>query len=231
MRITTQRAHWWLGPLCIAIALQSNSAEAEDRAMNVELIPQNASHWCWIASAQMIMHYYGIVGADKDLQCSLISGDVDGIAGMSAMHCCSYDCTGLGAAAAEFLIRNGVGARYYTEGLIPWSSGTSVESITGQINAGFPLIVCWEWISPDTTGPTHEIVVYGYYSDAEGAWAYVHDPMPVGEGDSWLYTYSFLDASNYDCVWTDPTNGMTYTFGAHVTYRTTYDIHHADGSH
>lgn len=155
----------------------------------VPIIYQQQDQWCWAASCQMILSYYGYSVS----QCAMANWC------FGQSNCCN-----------NVLWPQGTGAYCdqpnwifgYTgdmqDVLIHWgpiygvgySSALSWATVQSEINAGRPFVIGFSW----TTGGGHALVGRGY----SGSYGYYNDPWP-GNGPTWnLYTW-MVSASDH--VW------------------------------
>lgn len=229
MRTNSERRRWWMLPVAVlTMPLLIGPAGQSDKKLNVLLTPQQELAWCWVATAQMIMHYHNLIDGEMASQCELISNPNEAGAGYSTINCCQNDCSTLGGHAYHLLSSNGFNGIQGVSDLLPWSVSGSAPSIKAEIDADRPLIVCWQWLggSGGYDCCDHEMVAYGYRSSGGSKYVYVHDPMPVGTGDSWMHTYSFLKSAKKTYNRVSPTTGQTVSLYAHTTCVTQYNIHH-----
>jgi hypothetical protein len=146
------------------------SVDAGLRALNVELIPQKTSMWCWAASAEMIMKYEG-----HDVsQCSQANHE------FSRTDCCNSPtppvCVNGGW--PEFNIWN--------FNCSETKSGTALTfaQLQAQIDANTPVWFSWWW----TGGGGHAMVVRGYSIDTDSV--YINDPWAPNVGDVRWVSYA-----------------------------------------
>jgi len=150
----------------------------------VPVLFQTQNQWCWAASSQMILSYYGTITA----QCTMANYCF----GLS--YCCaspsSSSCNqpnwiyGYGKDMAEVLSHYGGISGSGYEKALGWST------LVSEINGGHPFVIGFSW----TEGGGHALVGRGY----SGSYGYYNDPWP-GNGYSWnLYSW-MVSASDH--VW------------------------------
>jgi peptidase C39-like protein/FG-GAP repeat protein len=173
--------------------------------LNVPVIYQSQEQWCWAASSQMILSYYGTSTA----QCTMANYC------FSQSSCCnnvvwpngtgSY-CNqpnwvfGYGKDMAEVLsVYGGIsGTGYYSA--LAWST------LVSEINGGHPFVIGFSW----TSGGGHALVGRGY----SGSYGYYNDPWP---GEGYMYaSYSWMVSAS-DHVWDE--SYTTRSSGGSSDYR------------
>lgn len=134
------------------------------KVLNVPLIMQEQTQWCWAACADMVLHYYGNVAVR---QCDLANW----LFGLS--DCCSVPSSSLCNRPCQVSdvcrVYNAFGLRCYS------GSGTiSFGAIQFEIDQNRPLEPGLAW----TGGGGHVVIVRGYYDDGK---VHVNDPW-YGQG-------------------------------------------------
>jgi Peptidase_C39 like family len=152
--------------LALPIAAMSGA-----RQLNVPIVQQDHSEWCWAADADAVLTYRSV----STSQCS-IANWVSGV---------DYACND-----NDFDWNDSVNSPNYLSGTtgisgILWSLGRrnstyydevlSYQTVASAIQQGNPVVILWQW--PDGGG--HFLVVDGY--DDNGQMMYFMNPWP-GEG-------------------------------------------------
>ena len=155
--------------------------------LNVPLIKQEQTEWCWAACADMVSDFYGNAAV---CQCEFANW----LFGLS--DCCSVPSSSLCNRPAEVTDVCGVYNAFGVQ--CASSSGTiSLAALQYEIDQGRPIEAGLAW----TGGGGHAVLVYGY--DDHGK-VHVHDPMygqvaipytdlvsAYGHG-SWFWTFTNL---------------------------------------
>ncbi|WP_323120310.1 C39 family peptidase [Burkholderia alba] len=152
--------------LALPIAAMSGAQQ-----LNVPIVQQDHSEWCWAADADAVLTYRNI----STSQCA-IANWVSGV---------GYACNN-----SSFDWNDAVNSPNYLSGTtgisgILWSLGRrnstyydeplSYQAVTSAIRQGNPVVILWQW----PNGGGHFLVVDGY--DDNGQMMYFMNPWP-GEG-------------------------------------------------
>jgi hypothetical protein len=161
--------------MCLALAAAVLGAGAGPRigqtaVLNLPLRVQEHSQWCWDASSQAVLYYYGYTPS----QCAIADwawslSDCCGSATFDWAHTCNLPnyLYGTGGSTQQILSHfGGIGS-------VSQASAFLQATVTAEINAGRPFVMAWTWYS----GGGHHLVGRGI----EGAYVYYTDPWP-GEG-------------------------------------------------
>lgn len=148
---------------------------ASQAPLNVPMIMQEQTQWCWAACTQMVTQYY-----DDDLatQCDFVNWN------FGQTTCCS---NGRSSACNRPLPRARVVAVFGHWGINSTWSATPMATfiqLQQQISVGAPLRISWSW----TGGGGHAVMIIGTTVNAGVASVYVNDPW---NGAS-LMTYTEL---------------------------------------
>jgi hypothetical protein len=150
---------------------------------------QEQRNWCWAASAQMILHYYGSMSLR---QCDLANWAF-GVGG-----CCNAPSSSLcdqpisDAKISQLFSAYGLQSSY-TAGTVP--SGV----LQFEIDLNRPVQVAYSW----TGGGGHVAVVIGWDTNATGTFLRVNDPA---QGSGGFYYSDLLTAYGlgvWDATWTN----------------------------
>lgn len=154
----------------------------------VPLIAQQTSYWCWAASAQMVLVYYGAKEyAAAAKQCEIAS--VNGVDCCDSAHCDDPGCSAGDAeqAFAKLAPKHEVPLKKYLS-----NETITFESICEQIDAKHPIIAVWVFHYDDNGQPAtglHSIVVVGYQIVDDQRFVIINNPAPVGSGSSCAISY------------------------------------------
>jgi len=158
----------------------------ETHELAVPLIAQQTPYWCWAASAQMVLVYYGAkeYESPKD-QCRIAS--VHGVDCCSDGHCDDPDCRAGDPKKAldKFGPKYNVPLNDY-----PSNQKISFKSICSEIDNKCPIIVVWLF-KDDEGKPAgfHSVVVVGYEIIGTKRFVIINNPAPVGHGSRCAISY------------------------------------------
>jgi hypothetical protein len=169
--------------------------------LNVPVEAQEQSNWCWDASSQCVLKYYGISAKQCDManfaRINSNWGNDDCCANPSGKICNqpNYLITGYGC-VLDVLKNWGLDSCVL-------ESCISMQEVVAQIDAYFPFIMAWDWAS----GGGHALVGYGY----DGSNLHYMDPIP-GHGYT-ISDYNWVKGSS-DHTWsetlvTNPSNATS----------------------
>lgn len=144
---------------------------AQGNYLNVPLVTQEHSQWCWDASSLCIIKYKG----GNTSQCTIANyafnrSDCCGNSYFNWYHSCNQPNT----TSAMVSVLSAWGVSASSTGSLSWSS------IQSQINANRPFII-------GRSG--HATVGYGYWTSYGTTYVGHMDPWP-GEGYKWITYYS-----------------------------------------
>jgi hypothetical protein len=166
---------------------------ASTQGLDVPIIGQQESMWCWAASSEMVALFVGGVSLDQCQLANINTGNsqccVDTLMAMESQYC------NQGGWWYDPLNNNGF--TYATT-----SSGTALPFSTLQYEtntAHRPVLYSYQWSS----GGAHAMVLVGAFTAALGGkshqWVTVNNPEPVGQG------------SRYDQLYSDWVSGPGYS--------------------
>jgi hypothetical protein len=143
------------------------------------------SKWCWAATAQMIMSYWG----DYQPQCRMVNVLTYGYQSMCAGPGCSggYDCNWGGDPGNLF------GFYGYHFSMTPQWNALSFAQIQNEVSWGRP----WAHLVYYVGGNTHWEVGTDWYHWAGTNWVVINDPEPEGQGSQYAETYSDYVSETY----------------------------------
>ena len=130
------------------------------RLLSMRTHYQEQSSWCWAASDEMVLDFFG----RDQAQCQIADvAKANGMCGVPGT-CCggNYYACNLGCSP---LIGNIVPS-------ISWSQAISWGTATGEIDLGRPFIFVWNW----DTGGSHAMVAKGYFNSPY-FWIEAADPI------------------------------------------------------
>ena len=173
------KAHTTLGILLNTFALALPlAAPAASQQLDLPVVAQEHSEWCWDADATAILAYRGTVAT----QCAIANwvGTVNYACGSYPFYWNNQanspnylaGTTGIAGILWSWGRRN---SSYYT-GPLAYSTARSA------IRGGHPIVILWSW----SGGGGHFIVADGY--DDDGSMLYFANPWPgegAGYGDYW----------------------------------------------
>lgn len=160
--------------------------------LNVALVTQEHSNWCWDASSVDVLRWYGTTQS----QCGIANwaeGRSDTCGNTNFNWSSSANSPnalyGQAGSVQSILQHWGVGNNAYT-------SAVSWSSVVSDVNANRPFVMRFGWYG----GGGHILVGYGY-DDRSGTQTIGYmNPWP-GEGYTWS-TYSWTAYAPYDHTWT-----------------------------
>lgn len=167
------------------------SAFAQWRTLNVPLVTQEHSEWCWAGSTKAILNYYG----QTPSQCQIVNWayglnyacDNSVFEWSSSANQPNY-MYGSNGSVQNILKNWGVSNTAYTK-------PSSWSSVVSDINANRPFVIRYGW----TSGGGHIMVGRGY-EIADGVnYIYIMNPWP-GEGQTYRTYSSAVSASDH--TWT-----------------------------
>lgn len=154
--------HVWL----FTSALFFYSYYAQAGMLPVPYWHQEGSQWCWAATSQGILDYFG----NSPTQCQIANW------AFSRSDCCTTPLPA-GCNVPNFLYATGGSVQSILQHFGPISSVgqadvLSVATVMSEMNAGRPFVMGWKW----TSGGGHILTAKGFAgSDATGT-MYVHNP-------------------------------------------------------
>jgi hypothetical protein len=161
-------AYLLTGSLPFAIPLCACAATLQ---LNLPVVTQQHSEWCWDADASAILQYRGI----QQSQCA-IANWVYGISYACGNYPFNWNNNAnspnamTGSTGISGIVWNLGGRHWYY-----YSQAVSYSTASNAINHGNPVVILWEWQG----GGGHFVVLDGY--DDNGHMLYFMNPWP-GEG-------------------------------------------------
>lgn len=129
------------------ITLTAQAARAQIITLPLTLHWQQTGQWCWAASGQMLMDFFGPRDVPQCYQANQEFGRTD---------CCSCptpgDCVQPGWPQFD--------TWGYNATTTNWGSPLSWSQVIAEINAGRPFMFSWAW----NGGGGHAMVAYGYFN-------------------------------------------------------------------
>jgi hypothetical protein len=180
--------------VAVGLAALSSAAFAASgyRYLNMDLVTQEHSNWCWSASSVDVLHFY----AKTPSQCAVANwalGRSDAC-GSTVFNWNSYANSANGMYGANGSIQAilshwGV-ASYGNNYALNWNA------LVNEVNASRPVVMRFGWYG----GGGHFLVAYGY-DDRSGTQTMGYmNPWP-GEGYTWS-NYNWVVSASYDHSWT-----------------------------
>ncbi len=169
------------------------------KTLNVPLLPQLTSMWCWAASAQMVMKYMG----HDVTQCKQANH------ALNRTDCCNSPIPNACVKGGwpEFPVWK------FASQTTSWGIALTFSQLVAQIDANKPFCFSWGWQG----GGGHMMVVRGYsssiivFSGSGNQMVYINDPWAPNQGNTRWITYADFVAKAGDHVhWLDYYN-IKYT--------------------
>lgn len=177
--------------LVLGAMLGIPSAYAQYRALNVPLVTQEHSQWCWAGSSKALLSFYN----QNPSQCQIVNwayglnyacGNTNFNWNSNANQPNSM--YGSGGSVQNILAHWGVPNTAY-------NYASSWNTVVNDINANRPFVIRYGW----TNGGGHIMVGTGYEVYNGSNYIYIMNPWP-GEGKTYR-TYGSA-VSDYDHQWT-----------------------------
>jgi len=173
------------------------SAFAQWRTLNVPLVTQEHSQWCWAGSSKAVLNYYG----QSPSQCQIVNWafGLNYACGNSTFDWNSYanqpnNMYGSNGSVQNILNAWGVSNTAY-------NSASSWNSVVADINANRPFVIRYGW----TGGGGHIMVGRGYETYNGVNYIYIMNPWP-GEGQTYRTYSSAVYASDHQWTHTQRMN-------------------------
>lgn len=179
-------------PVCCATSVTKGRGDFPQSAIvpNFSLIGQEASNWCWAASAQMVMKALG----REVSQCEQANRRDGGPTNCSCEGCranfvMSADCNRVGMPdfdEFDFDARK-------KEAALSW------DELRREILAQRPVAFSWHW-RDQLSGPGHMMVAYGYEEIGQRKWVRIANPLSAErcQAEARLITYEeYRDGPNH----------------------------------
>ena len=180
----------WPAPLPIPTPIPIPIPLIHTKTLNVPLIPQKTSMWCWAASAEMVMNYAG----HDVTQCAQANHE------FGRTDCCNSPTPGpcVSGGWPEFPIWK-FASQTLADGI-----ALTFAQIVAQIDANLPVCFSWHWQG----GGGHMMVVRGYSWSvlilAGNQMVYINDPWAPNVGNTRWITYNeFVSKTNDHTHWRD----------------------------
>ena len=167
----------------LLLSLSAFAATVGAANLNLGVRQQEHSNWCWSASSQMVLGWYG----RNYTQCALAnySLGINYACGNNTFYWNSAANSTNSVANITQLINAGGVAAYSTGAL-------SQYQLQSKIDANKPFVIAWYW----TGGGGHALVMKGY----SGNLVYINDPWP-GQGQRVMTYAAALSAADH--TWGD----------------------------
>lgn len=166
--------------------LMSGPAHAASKQLALPYFNQTESNWCSLASAEMLLGYYG----SSIQQCEIANYD------FGQTNCCSNP--GSSACNPSSGAFTGTPISYYGLSYSQWPNNQfSFNQFKSELDAGRPVSIGWSW----SGGGGHAMNVGGY--NTSGSYLQVYDPFPGagcpgGEDTCWMTYTAYMGGSSYN---------------------------------
>jgi hypothetical protein len=140
----------------------------------IQLMPQSQSNWCWAASAQMVLQYFG----EQVEQCKLANEERISL----TADCCPLNPSCDKSRWPDLLFKN----RTIPYQRTAWKAALPLQTLQFQIAIKkSPVIFTWIWIK----GDAHMMVATGYRPVGGDTWIDVLNPLPENVGNHEIISY------------------------------------------
>jgi hypothetical protein len=180
----------WAG---ILVGLVGMSAHAGYASLSLPHYKQTQNDWCAIASAKMLLAYYG----SSVEECEIANYD------FGQTTCCndpsSAACNPGGSFTGTPIAHYGLSYYQYP------NNSFSFAQFQSEIDAGRPVSIGWSWTCDSPPCGGHAMNVGGYYSSDWGSYLEVWDPFqgagcPAGEDICWMTYAQYFGGSGYNHI-------------------------------
>jgi hypothetical protein len=165
-----------------------------NQPLQVPLDPQTQSNWCWAASGQMILNYFGgtVTQCDEATEYLILNNPFD-----VGTDCCSSPLPS-GCNLSGFVQWSYLGLNF-TE--TPKGTALSFAQLQTEMSANRPVGFGWAWDS----GGGHYMVAIGAETGENNAqFVTINDPDPVNAGDQVTLTYAeWVNTPGTSTHWSD----------------------------
>lgn len=183
--------------LSAALLAALPSAFAQWKTLNVPLVTQEHSQWCWAGSSKAVLNFYG----QTPSQCQIVNWafGLNYACGNSTFNWNSNanqpnNMYGSNGSVQNILKAWGVANTAY-------NSASSWNSVVSDINANRPFVIRYGW----TGGGGHIMVGRGYETANGVNYVYIMNPWP-GEGQTYRTYSSAVYASDHQWTHTQRMN-------------------------
>ena len=186
--------------------------------LNVPQRNQEKDQWCWNASSQMILLYYG----RSYTQTAIANWAVGGRNVPNFIYGSDATRKGVDLILRQFgnISSTGMG------------SAMSLAQLTGEMNAGRPVVIRWGW----SNGGGHILVAHG----TSGSTVYLRDPWPAngptvntyawvysGSGHTWTHTLKLNSSANpYYAKYQEYLNAANYYYNRYRSTGSPTDLYY-----
>lgn len=183
----------WNGWVLSMVAVLAMAIPIQAQELDVPLFPQEGRNWCWNASAQMVLSFFGHEATQTDIAAWAVAGHdvgnhLQGDTRLTRVGRTLINRRGTAAVLRQF---GPVDSVYLDRAL-------SFAEVEDNIDANRPSILGVYWTQNGRfLGSGHAIVLYGY---ADGNLVRLRDPEPStlkgGSGTTYLVDYDALFSNN-----------------------------------
>jgi hypothetical protein len=169
------------------------AAHAGSASLALPYYAQTESNWCAIASAEMLLAYYG----SSVQECEMANYDFGG-----GNNCCANPSSSAcnpstGSFTGTPISHYGLSYTQYP------SNAFSFSQFQSEINAGRPVSIGWNWTCSSPPCGGHAMNIAGYNAATSGNYLELWDPAhgagcPAGEDECWLTYASYFGGSGYN---------------------------------
>jgi hypothetical protein len=178
----------------VGVELSASVAHAGYNSLALPYYGQTESEWCAIASAEMLLAYYG----SSVQQCEMANYD------FGRTDCCSNPSSSTcNPSSGSF---TGKPIAYYGLSYSQYPNNSfSYAQFKSEIDAGRPVSIGYTWNS----GGGHAMNVAGYYDTPTTQYLEVWDPLPsagcpAGEDTCWITYATYIGGPSYNHVAQSP---------------------------
>ena len=173
------------------------SAFAQWKTLNVPLVTQEHSQWCWAGSSKAVLNYYG----QTPSQCQIVNWafGLNYACGNTVFNWNSNANQPNGMYGSNGSVQNILKAWGVTN--TAYNSASSWSSVVSDINANRPFVIRYGW----TSGGGHIMVGRGYETANGVNYLYIMNPWP-GEGQTYRSYSSAVAASDHQWTHTQRMN-------------------------
>lgn len=168
-------------------------AHAGSATLALPYYAQTESNWCAIASAEMLLAYYG----SSVQECEMANYDF----GAGNNCCANPSSSACNPSTGSF---TGKPISYYGLSYTAYPNNSfSFAQFESEINAGRPVSIGWNWTCSSPPCGGHAMNVAGYNATTSGNYLELWDPdhgagCPAGEDECWLTYASYFGGSGYN---------------------------------
>ena len=180
-----------------SLLLAFQSAYAQSRTLNIPLVTQEHSQWCWAGSSKAVLNFY----LQNPSQCQIVNW------AFGLNYACGN--TNFNWSSNANQPNNMYGSNGSVQNILKawnvpntaYSVASSWNSVISDINANRPFVIRYGWSS----GGGHIMVGRGYETANGTNYLYIMNPWP-GEGQTYRSYNSAVSASDHQWTHTQRMN-------------------------